>query len=89
MTHSTIRENCDTLLTELKIGPVRLRSCYSCYGKRALLGRKGENALRFNVSHSHGLALYAVARGREIGIDIERVHPNMAHGQIAKRFFSP
>jgi 4'-phosphopantetheinyl transferase len=44
--------------------------------------------LRFNVSHSHGLALYAVTRRRKIGIDIERVRPISGPEQLAARFFS-
>jgi 4'-phosphopantetheinyl transferase len=48
-----------------------------------------EEALSFNVSHSCGLALYAVARGREVGIDLERIRADFAGEQIAERFFSP
>ena len=44
--------------------------------------------LRFNVSHSEGVALYAVTRGRETGLDIEFVRENFASLDIAKRFFS-
>lgn len=41
------------------------------------------------MSHSDGVALYAVARGREIGIDLERTVPDPTHQMIAARFFSP
>jgi 4'-phosphopantetheinyl transferase len=34
------------------------------------------------------LALYAVTRGRNIGIDIERVRDDVAVEQIAQKFFS-
>jgi 4'-phosphopantetheinyl transferase len=44
--------------------------------------------LRFNVSHSHDLALVAVASGREIGVDVERVRPGPARERIAERYFS-
>lgn len=44
--------------------------------------------LRFNVSHSHGLALCAVARSREIGVDVERVREGVAGERIAEQFFS-
>src|SRR5262249_33303131 len=33
------------------------------------------DALRFNVSHSEGIALYAIERGVELGVDVERVQP--------------
>jgi len=48
----------------------------------------GARSLRFNLSHSHGLALVAVTRGREIGVDIEWVRPGMSDERIAERFFS-
>ncbi|MGA3164144.1 MAG: 4'-phosphopantetheinyl transferase superfamily protein [Verrucomicrobiota bacterium] len=40
------------------------------------------------MSHSHGIALYAVTRGREVGIDLERIRSNLAVAEIAERFFS-
>ena len=47
-----------------------------------------EGGLHFNVSHTHELALYAIARNREVGIDVEWPRPQVAHEQIAARFFS-
>ncbi len=73
----------------LTIDPAQLRFNYSSYGKPSLPSESGGDALRFNLSHSHGLALYAFTRGREVGIDLERVRPDVADGQIAERFFSP
>ncbi|MBA3259576.1 MAG: 4'-phosphopantetheinyl transferase superfamily protein [Gemmatimonadales bacterium] len=34
-----------------------------------------ESTVRFNLAHSGDLALVAVARGREVGVDVERVPP--------------
>jgi 4'-phosphopantetheinyl transferase len=68
--------------------PQCLRFCYGPHGKPALAGEPDADAIRFNVSHSHGLALYAVARGREVGIDVERVRRDLAVAEIAARFFS-
>jgi 4'-phosphopantetheinyl transferase len=45
--------------------------------------------LSFNLTHSHQLALYAVTRRREIGVDLEYVRADFADEQIAERFFSP
>ena len=47
-----------------------------------------EGGLHFNVSHSHELALYAIACNREVGVDVEWMRPQVAHEQIAARFFS-
>ena len=44
--------------------------------------------LRFNLSHSHNLALYAVAQGREVGVDLERVRFDETAMKIATQFFS-
>ena len=68
--------------------PECLSFCYSSHGKPALAGESGGNAIRFNVSHSHGIALYAVTRGREVGVDIERIRFDLAVAEIAERFFS-
>lgn len=42
----------------------------------------------FNISHSHGLALYAITEGREFGVDVERIEPDMVRKTIAEQFFS-
>jgi 4'-phosphopantetheinyl transferase len=42
----------------------------------------------FNVSHSGELALLAVGRGREVGIDIERMDAHTDMDALARRFLS-
>jgi len=61
---------------------------YGSHGKPVLAEESGETAIRFNVSHSHEVALYAVARGREVGIDLEHIRFDLAVVEIAERFFS-
>jgi 4'-phosphopantetheinyl transferase len=73
----------------LRQDPPHLRFIYGPHGKPALATDTGGGALRFNVSHSHGLALYAITRGREVGVDVERIRPKVAQEKIAERFFSP
>jgi 4'-phosphopantetheinyl transferase len=68
--------------------PQSLHFSYSEYGKPSLVGETGGEFARFNVSHSDGLALYAVTAGREVGIDLERVREDFASLDIAERFFS-
>ena len=58
------------------------------HGKPALASESGEAAIRFNVSHSYGVALYAVTRDREVGIDVELIRSDLKVEQIAARFFS-
>lgn len=72
----------------LRVEPAQLRFSYSSYGKPALIAAPGWPDLHFNVSHSHELALLAVAQGRTLGVDIEFLRPAVADGEVAERFFS-
>jgi 4'-phosphopantetheinyl transferase len=60
------------------------------YGKPAL-SSVDVGKPHFSVSHSHNLALYAVAYNREVGVDIERLRPLRDHEMdgIARYCFSP
>ena len=58
---------------------------YSARGKPQLTIR---NDLRFNVSHSGGLAIFAFTGGCDIGVDVERVRHMESMNRIAERFFS-
>ncbi len=59
-----------------------------CYGRRGKPALAGEGSLRFNIAHSEDVALYVVARGAEVGIDVERVRAISDLGGIAERVFS-
>lgn len=70
--------------------PEEVRFAYSNYGKPRLADEDNKGNLRFNLTHSHGLALLAVTRGREIGVDVERLREMQHDGEpLAERFFSP
>jgi 4'-phosphopantetheinyl transferase len=49
----------------------------------------GQEPIHFNLSHSHRLALLAVARDREVGVDIEYLRVDVATEPLAEHFFSP
>lgn len=68
--------------------PGGLQFRYSAYGKPELTDEADGQNVCFNVSHSHGLALYAVTHNRGIGVDIELIRPDFADEKIAERFFS-
>ena len=72
----------------LSIEPSQLQFCYGLQGKPYLTEIFTDSNLRFNLAHSGELALYAFTRGREIGIDLERVRTDLACEQIAVQFFS-
>ena len=79
-----------TLLARYTGRPAELISFdYNKYGRPALAVGEPAEDLRFNVSHSKGLALYAFARGREVGVDVEFLRGEFAGEEIAVRFFSP
>ena len=69
--------------------PERLGFAYGAQGKPALATTDAAAGLRFNVSHSAGVALYAVTRGRDVGVDVEALRADFATDEIAERFFSP
>ena len=70
----------------LGLGPGEVRFAYGPRGKPALV-RSGDR-LRFNLAHAQGLALLAIAEGREVGIDLEQVRPLPDADALAGRFFS-
>jgi len=58
-------------------------------GKPSLAAPASASGIRFSASHSHGLALYAIMCGREVGVDVEAVDPDFPGLRVAERFFSP
>jgi 4'-phosphopantetheinyl transferase len=46
-------------------------------------------SLAFNLSHSEALALCAVARSGQLGVDVERIRPVPDADEIVRRFFAP
>lgn len=73
----------------LNISSHILRFDYNPYGKPSLIVTQGGNTLRFNLSHSQGMALIAITKNRDIGVDIEGINPNFSCLEIAEKFFSP
>jgi 4'-phosphopantetheinyl transferase len=70
--------------------PDELRFTASEHGKPQLAAPpEAPHTLRFNVTHSGHFALYAVARGREVGVDLEWMHKDLDFAGVADRFFSP
>ncbi len=70
-------------------------SLYTGIAPEALLFHYGEHGkpfldsdLKFNVSHSHDMAVFAFTVHKEIGIDIEKTEASFKES-VAKRFFSP
>ena len=72
----------------LKTKPGRLDIEPGDYGKPYLVDRKTTQGLRFNLSHSHQLALIGITRDRELGVDVEYMRPEFVTDDVATHFFS-
>jgi 4'-phosphopantetheinyl transferase len=68
--------------------PADLAFRYGPQGKPELKTDENSHSLSFNLSHKKGLAVYAFARGRRLGIDLESVDSEFPGEEIARRFFS-
>src|SRR6185503_16840317 len=73
----------------LDLEPDQVRFSYNAFGKPGLDPGAHQSSLHFNLAHSHGLALFAFNRNRQVGIDVEWIRPDFATHEIALRFFSP
>ena len=73
----------------LGLAPEAVRFAYGPHGKPSLAGEAAACDLEFNLSHSGEVALVAVARGRRVGVDVERIRAEVASDAIARRYFSP
>jgi 4'-phosphopantetheinyl transferase len=71
----------------LDLPPVEIELGAGDGGKPRLAG--AEVGLRFNLSHSHGLAVVAVTLAAEVGIDIEWVDPDRDVAALASRALDP
>ena len=70
----------------LDLSPCELPITYEPNGKPVLGASVSD--LQFNLSHSESLAVYAFARARRIGVDVERLRPIPNVEGIVERFFS-
>jgi 4'-phosphopantetheinyl transferase len=69
------------------VPPESWRFCERPGGKPALVGDHGMPWLSFNLSHTHGLVACAIARGSEVGVDVESARRAVDAG-VANAFFS-
>ena len=70
------------------LAPQAVSFSYAEQGKPSLNVRPQNERVEFNLSHSGEIALLAFARGRAVGVDIERIRENLDPEKIARRFFS-
>ncbi|GAB4180934.1 MAG: 4'-phosphopantetheinyl transferase superfamily protein [Coleofasciculaceae cyanobacterium] len=73
----------------LNLEPAQIQFSYTNRGKPELANTGTGETIAFNLSHSNGLAMYAIAFAPRIGIDLEYMRSMPDAEQLAKRFFSP
>jgi len=74
----------------LGISPDLLAMSRSEAGKPSLTrGLRGQRGMTFNLSHAQGRALIAVSEGQEVGVDLERIRPDVEVAKLSQRYFAP
>ena len=71
----------------LNVDAAQIEFAYGANGKPSVVGSQGE--FHFNLSHSGGVAAFAITRIGDVGIDIERVHDLPGWEQISTLCFAP
>jgi 4'-phosphopantetheinyl transferase len=72
----------------LSEGPAGLSFVYLANGKPALGGEFADAGIYFNLAHTEDLALVAVTRMGDVGVDVEGVRPIKNVDELVARFFS-
>jgi 4'-phosphopantetheinyl transferase len=76
------------LADRLGIPPAWVAFQYGAQGKPALAPDHGRPGLRFNLSHTGELAVFAFAHGHEVGVDVESIDRAVEAERLAAGFFS-
>jgi 4'-phosphopantetheinyl transferase len=86
MARATLRQ---LLGGRMNVSPASVKFARGTQGKLALTGQARDSDLRFNLSHSGDLAVYALAVGIDVGVDVEVIRPVPDVDAIVTRWFSP
>jgi len=76
------------LAAYVDLEPSRIAFRYGPHGKPGLSHPGDQESLVFNLAHSGGLALVAVSRSGDLGVDLEELRPLEGLQRIAGRYFS-
>jgi len=72
----------------LELEPAQIQFSYGPCGKPELGTKDRGNDLKFNLSHSKDLLIYAFCWDRRVGIDVEHVHSMPDEQRLSEEFFS-
>lgn len=90
--HYILAHGCLRLVLSRYIGcdPSAVTFQIGVTGKPALVALlDGQKHVYFNLSHSHGRMLIAVAQDQEVGVDLEQVRDGVDVIKLAERFYAP
>lgn len=74
--YALCRSLCRRLLGRyLRSSPTSIRFTKNCYGKPYLSPDFASSKLHFSLSHTHRLALLAIAMDQTVGVDVEELRP--------------
>jgi 4'-phosphopantetheinyl transferase len=73
----------------LEVNPGHIRFFYKNNGKPVLQTLSGGEEVHFNLSHSNGIAVYAVTRCAEVGIDVEHISDMPDWRDLVMEHFTP
>lgn len=76
----------EVLSRYLQQPPAQIDFAYGTYGKPALAGPEG-HGLSFNLAHSGAWGLLAVSASAPVGVDLERIDPDLTWQGVALRYF--
>jgi 4'-phosphopantetheinyl transferase len=79
----------ELLGSALSLRPQEIELAEGSYGKPVLGGPLRAHPLRFNLSHSEELAVFALTLTGEIGVDVEHIRPLPDMWGLAARCFAP
>ncbi len=68
--------------------PAQIVFDYNSHGKPSIRTDDNNKNIKFNVSHSRELAIYAICLNKEIGVDVEYIRDVGTADKIIKRFFT-
>jgi len=71
----------------LRYDPAQLDFVFGRFGKPRL-NELLRSTISFNLAHSGGIALYAIAQQREVGIDIEQIRPDLTTDEVIQEFLT-
>lgn len=79
----------DILASYCECSPAEIRFASGEFGKPELSGHIAATGVQFNLSHTGNMAMVAVSRGAELGVDIELRKRIGDWARVARRCFSP